>query len=141
MAEPGKWRVAWGPGQVDEDGDEWAVVFRLDALGRDAEGPQIVVTSTAMTEYDSYDPEADVTYDVEYSYTTGFAFQIWAPDGDLIALVSKEAPYSWHNWAVDIDDARDHAMRIVQKSAEDPGYWATWDGTAGFSGVAEPGRA
>lgn len=134
-----------GPGQ-DEDEDEWLVVFRLDALGRDAEGPQIVVTSTAMTEYDSYDPEdeddedEDEKYDPEeYSYTTRFAFQIWAPDGDLIALASKEAPYSWHNWAIDIDDARDKAMWIVQKSAEDPGYWATWDGTAGFSGVAEPG--
>ena len=76
MAGPGTWRIAWGPGQVDEDGDEWAVVFRLDALGRDAEGPQIVVTSTALTEYDSYDPEADDTYDEEYSYTTRFTFQV-----------------------------------------------------------------
>jgi hypothetical protein len=138
IAGPGTWRVAWGPGQVDEDGAEWAVVFRVDGPGRDAEGPQIVVTGTAVTEYDSNDPEADVTYEVEYSYTTRFAFQVWAPNGDLIALASKQAPYSWHNRAVDIDDARDQAKRIVQECAEDPSYWATWDGTAGFSGVAEP---
>lgn len=133
----GGWRVARGPGQDDED--EWLVVFRLDALGRDAEGAQVVVTSTAVTEYDSYDPEADLTYDVEYSYTTSFAFQIWGPDGDLIALIDKQAPYSCRNWAVDIHDAHEHAQRIVQDFAEDPGYWATWNRTAEFSGVATPG--
>ena len=115
MAEHGTWRVAWGPGQ-DDDEDEWLVVFRLDPLGRDAEGPQVVVMSTAETEYDAYDPEADVTYDVEYSYTTSFDFQIWGPDKDLIAMVNKQAPYSCHNWAVDLNDAREQAIEWFRTS-------------------------
>ena len=135
IAGAGRWRVVWGPDQANEDSDEWTVVFRLDDLGRDAEGPQVLVTSTSLTEYDSYDPEADATC----SEDTRFLFQIRAPDGDLIALASKQAPHSWHNRAIDIADARDRAMRIIQEVAENPGYWTTWDGTAAFSGVAEPG--
>jgi hypothetical protein len=123
-----RWRVVWGPvlGQEDES---WIVVFRMDDRPRDTEGPQIIVTSSAVTEYDSYDPGQDITDDVEYSYTTSFEYQLWAPDSKLIVHRREQAPYDCHNWAPSLEDALDSALRIVQQFAEDPGFWK-WDGSA-----------
>lgn len=42
----GQRRVVWGSAG---DGDEWVVVFRMDDLPRDSEGPQIVITGIPMS--------------------------------------------------------------------------------------------
>jgi hypothetical protein len=126
--EQGRWRVVWGP-VLDEERESWIVVFRMDDRPRDTEGPQIIVTSSATTGYDSYDPEQDITYDVEYSYTTSFEYQVWAPDRKLIVHRCEQAPYGWHNWAPSLQDDRDEALSVVQQFAEDPGFWK-WDGSA-----------
>jgi hypothetical protein len=129
----------WGPA-LHEDDESWIVVFRMDDRPRDAEGPQIVVTSSATTEYDSYDPEQDITHDVEYSYTTSFEYQVWTTGGKLAVHRREQAPYSWHNWAPSLEDALDGAQSVVQQCTEDPGYW-TWDGTAESLGTQGAGTA
>lgn len=125
---PARWRVAQAPA-LDEDGETWRVVLRADDRDPGTEGAQIIVTSTAETQYDSYDPEQDVDYDVEYSYTTSFEYQVWAPDDRLTTHWRQQAPYSWHNYAPSFEDALDSAMHIVQQVAENPGGWK-WDGSA-----------
>src|ERR1700731_1804423 len=125
------WRVAWGPGQDEEDADEWLVVLRLDDLERDAEGPQIVGTSTAKTYDDFLDPEDGSTHEA-HCFTTRFEFQVWDRDGSLVAVAEEEAPYSWHGWEAEFGYARDVAMQLVQDVAKDPRW--NWDGTAESKG-------
>ena len=132
-----RWRVAWGPGQDDEDGDEWAVVFRTDDSDRNAEGPQITVVCTANADYDVYDPESSAINAEEYTWTTRADFQVWAQAGKLIAEAGREAPYGWHGYEPDIGEARNTAASVVQQFADDPGYWE-WDGTAESMGLEAP---
>jgi hypothetical protein len=126
----GQWRVAWGPAA---EGDEWVVVFRLDDLPRDSEGPQIVVTGTPMSSRDEAEGEDDVDVVVCKSFgnRTDFEFQVRNSVGELIENLRMDDPDDYHaGWESEsLSEASERAMIVVEEFAGNPGYWH-WDGSA-----------
>jgi hypothetical protein len=127
----GQWRVAWGP---EEDGDDWVVVFRMDDLPRDSEGPQIVVTGTPMSsgeESEGEDDDDDDEDSEEFGNRTDFEYQVRNSAGDVIANMCTDDPNEYHaGWESEsFSEASERAMLVVQEIAGNPKYWR-WDGSA-----------
>jgi hypothetical protein len=107
-----EWQVV---GEPEQDGDEWTVVFRNQE-------------------------DEDEAY-VSYGNGTYFEYQIWGPDGDLVASRWRGDPNEYHSgWESEsLEEASDRALSVVEEFAANPGYWK-WDGTAESRGL-EPVRA
>jgi hypothetical protein len=130
-----QWRVAWGP---DRDGDECVVVFRMDDLARDSEGPQIVVTGTPMSSREEAGGEDDDDDDEEsesFGNSTDFLFQVRNSAGDVIADLYMEDPDDYHaGWESEsFHEASERAMLVVVEIADSitakTARWR-WDGSA-----------
>jgi hypothetical protein len=138
------WRVA---SETEEDGDDWVVVFRMDNQEPDSEGPQIVVTGSPMSSGGEEDDDEDEDEDddegekfVSFGNSTHFEYQIWGPDGNLVARLWREDPNEYHGgWESEsFEEASDRALSVVEEFEANPGYWK-WDGTAESKGL-EPVR-
>ena len=129
------WQIA---GEPREDGYDWVVVFRMDNQEPDSEGPQIVVTGSPMSSggEEDDDDENESEEFVSYGNSTHFEYQIWGPDGNLVARRRREDPDEYHSgWESEgFKEASDRALSVVEELAANPGYWK-WDGTAGSGGL------
>jgi hypothetical protein len=125
------WRVA---AETEDDGDDWVAVFRMDGQEPGSEGPQIVVTGSPMSSGHEEDDENENF--VSYGNSTHFEYQVWGPDGNLIARLRREDPNEYHSgWESEsFEEASDRALSVVQEFEANPGYWE-WDGTAESRGL------
>lgn len=120
------WRVAFGP--EEEDGD-YVVVFRRDDLDRNSEGPQVIVTGSALSDVHESEDEDEEDYE-SFGNSTDFRYEFRNSAGKVITSISVEDPDEYHGgWESEsLGEASQRAYIIVSDFADNPGYW-TWNGS------------
>ena len=95
-----------------------------------------MTTRTRREKARTKEEEDDDEEYVSYGNSTYFEYQIWGPDGNLVASRRREDPNEYHGgWESEsLEEASDRALSVVEEFAANPGYWK-WDGTAESKGL------